>query len=215
MRNHYDLEELLSNDNNNLSTVEITNERSDSKKRDQLKANKSATMFDFIEMIDKIVTLTMKDLNVKFIPDEGKIVYLANDLKLEFPIIAYKVKERKTKKEIKPRLRENFVEDKNDPTSRVGEIYGQKFICHLQFNIFASEYKMAEEIMSRFEEMMIIYAGYFKQNGVAELFFDNQYTDDSFKSIRQTLSVRNICYYVEIEKLTVIMKEVIKEIDIY
>ena len=172
-------------------------------------------MFDFIRMIDKIVTLTMKDLNVEFIPDEGKIVYLSNDQKLEHPIITYKIKERKAKGELKPRFRENFIEDKKDLNSRIGEIYGQKFKCKLQFNIFASEYRLAEKVMEKFEEMMIIYAGYFKKNGVGEIIFDKQYTDDNFELMRQTLSIRNICYYVEIEKLTVIMRESIKTIDIY
>ena len=47
------------------------------------------------------------------------------------------------------------------------------------------------------------------------IIFDKQYTDNNFELMRQTLSIRNICYYVEIEKLTVIMRESIKTIDIY
>ena len=69
--------------------------------------------------------------------------------------------------------------------------------------------------MDKFEDLMIIYAGYFKKNGVGEIIFDKQYTDEDFKHLRQTLSIRNLCYYVEIEKLTVIMRESIKTIDIY
>ena len=63
--------------------------------------------------------------------------------------------------------------------------------------------------------MRITYPGYCKKNGVGEIIFDKQYTDDNFEEMRQTLSIRNICYYVEIEKLTVIMRESIKTIDIY
>ena len=33
--------------------------------------------------------------------------------------------------------------------------------------------------------------------------------------MRQTLSIRNISYYVEVEKLTVIMRESIKAIETY
>ena len=69
--------------------------------------------------------------------------------------------------------------------------------------------------MERFEDLMITYAGYFKKNGVAELLFDQQYTDQSFETMRQTLSIRNISYYVEVEKLTVIMRESIKAIETY
>ena len=78
---------------------------------------------------------------------------------------------------------------------------------------FASVYETAELVMEKFEELMIKYAGFFKKNGVGEIIFDNQFTDNAYDSMRQTLSVRNITYYVEIEKLTVIMKESIKSIE--
>ena len=38
----------------------------------KLKANKSASMFDLIKMINKLISLTMP--NVKFIPEEGKLL---------------------------------------------------------------------------------------------------------------------------------------------
>lgn len=180
----------------------------------QLKADKSASLFDFIKMIDRIVSITMKDLKVKFIPDEGKVIHLSNDQPLDTPMITYKLISRKPKGELKPRFRESFVEDKDDRESRFGEIYGQKFECELQFNIFASVYEVAEQVMERFEDMMITYAGYFKKNGVGELLFKQQCTDEAFSKMRQTLSIRNLSYYVEVEKLTVIMEESIKVIDI-
>lgn len=213
-----DLEHMLKQHDANMSGIqynqfnEMKNGVHDSK---ILTADKSATLFDFIKMIDKVVTIAMKDLDVKFIPDEGKIVYLNGDNRLDTPIITYKLISRKPKGELKPRFREDFYESKNGLESRVGEIFGQKFKCHLQFNIFASVYELAEQVMERFEELMITYAGFFKKNGVAELLFDQQFTDENFEAMRQTLSIRNISYYVEVEKLTVIMRESIKAIETY
>lgn len=166
-------------------------------------------------MVDKVISLTMKDLGVKFIPDEGKIVYLSNELKLDNPMITYKLISRKPKGEIKPRFREHFKEDGDEVTGRIGEIYGQKFQCHLQFNIFASVYEVAEQVMERFEDVMITYAGFFKKNGVGEIMFDQQYTDESYENMRQTLSIRNLTYYLEVEKQTVIMREKIQSIETY
>ena len=180
-----------------------------------LKADKTASLFDFIKMIDKIVTLTMKDLEVEFIPDEGKAVDFSSDFPIDHPIIAYHLNSRKPKGEIKPRFRESFTSTLHNSSLETGEIYGQRFKCHLQFNIFASEYAIAEQVMERFEELMITYAGYFKKNGVVEVVFDQQFTDKNFESMRQTLSIRNLCYYVEIEKLTVIMRENIQQIETY
>lgn len=214
---HYDeLEKLIEGEQYNKETPlnkynEIKNGVHDSK---QLKSEKSASMLDFIKMIDKIISLTMNDVEVEFIPDEGKIVYLANDFKLDHPIITYKIISRVPKNELKPRFRESFRENENSKNSRYGEVYGQKFKCNIQFNIFASTYTLVEEILERFESMMICYAGFFKKNGVGELLFEKQHTDESFQNLRQTLSIRNISYYVEIEKVTVIMRESIKEVDI-
>jgi hypothetical protein len=213
-----DFESMLMKHSENMSTMhyneykEMENGVHDSQ---ILTADKSASLFDFIKMIDKLVSITMKDLKVTFIPDEGKVVYLSNDQRLDNPIITYKLISRRPKGEIKPRFREDFMESKDGKTSRVGEIYGQKFKCQIQFNIFASVYEVAEQVMERFEDLMITYAGYFKKNGVAELLFDQQYTDQAFETMRQTLSIRNISYYVEVEKLTVIMRESIKAIETY
>lgn len=181
----------------------------------QLKADKSATLFDFIKMLDKVISMTMDDLNVKFIPDEGKGVYLGTDQVLDQPMITYKLIERKPKGELKPRFREDFKETDLDGNVRIGEVFGQKFKCHIQFNIFASVYTTAEQVMERLEDAITTYAGYFKKNGVGEIIFDSQLTDEAYEMARQSLSIRNLRYYVEIEKLTVIMRESIKEIDTY
>ena len=130
-------------------------------------------------------------------------------------MITYKLIAREPKGELKPRFREHFVEDKQDAESRIGDIYGQRFKCKIQFNVFASVYELAEQVMERFEDLMITYAGYFKKNGVGELLFEKQFTDEAFSTMRQTLSIRNLTYYVEVEKLTVIMKESIKVIETY
>jgi hypothetical protein len=216
MENISDLEQLLQKQSQVIDEAkEIRNEQSDTNKSTRLKSEKGASMLDFIKMIDKMVTSLMDDLKVKFIPEEGKVVYLSTDQKLDNPMITYKLISRKSKKESKPRLRETVLENFDNNSSRTGEIYGQKFQCHLQFNVYASVYEVAEQVMDRFEDMMITYAGYFKQNGVGEIFFDEQLTDESFEAIRQTLSIRNFRYYVEIEKVRVIMNENIKEINTY
>lgn len=178
-----------------------------------LKAEKSATLFDFITMIDKLVTLTMK--NVKFIPDEKTLKDLDVMNNIDKPIITYKVIERIPKIELKPRLRESFnTNDKVTGEDSLGEVYAQKFACQIQFDILASVYNEAEQVMNDFEELMFAYTGYFKKNGVAELYFKKHLTDSMFENLRENLSIRSLQYYVEIEKITVIFREKIKEIEI-
>lgn len=175
-------------------------------------AEKSASIGDLIAMIDKLVTLTMP--NVDFIPEEGKVLSMDAMKDFDRPKITYKIISRKPKGELKPRVRETIETDGKNGEDRLGQVCGQKFECLVQFNIFTSVYKEAEEVMEKFEELIFSYTGFFKKNGVAELLFKEQVTDDFYERLRETLSVRNLIYYVEIEKLTVIFKEKIKEIEL-
>lgn len=177
-------------------------------------AEKSANMYDFIKMVNKLSALVLKDLKVEFVPDENKNVVESPELPLDHPIITYKVIHRKPKGELKPRVRQVINERTDDPNDeRIGEVYGQKFQCLIQFNVFASVYDLAEQVMEKFEEMIFTYTGYLKKNGVAEIVFEQQLTDENYDMFRQTISVRNLRYYVEVEKLTVIFQEKIKEIE--
>lgn len=177
-------------------------------------AEKSASLFDFIKMVNKLSAIILKDLDVEFIPDENKKIVSNVDIKLDRPVITYKVISRKPKAELKPRIRQTIREKTNDPNDeRVGEIYGQKFECLIQFNVFASVYDIAEQVMEKFEEMIFTYTGWMKKNGVAELLFEQQLTDEHYDMFRQTISVRNIRYRVEVEKLNVIFQDKLKEIE--
>lgn len=177
------------------------------------KAEKGCTLFECISMIATLVELAMP--GVRFEPDEGKVMSLDAMQNFDKPVITYSVVQRETKSEIKPRLRELIEEaDVNNGEKRVGEVWGQKFKCLIQFNVFASVYKEAEQVMEKFEETIIQHAGFLKRNGVAEIFFNRHLTDSHFDTMRETLSIRNLEYYVEIEKLTVMFKEKINQIEI-
>lgn len=177
------------------------------------KSEKGCTLFDCISMIATLVELTMP--NVKFEPDEGKVISLDAMKNFDKPIITYFVSDRESKTEIKPRFRETIEEiDVETGEKRVGEVWGQKFKCLVQFNIFASVYKDAEQVMEKFEETILKHTGFLKRNGVAEIFFQKHVTDSHFDTMRETLSIRNLIYYVEIEKLTVMFKEKINQIEI-
>lgn len=179
-------------------------------------AEKNATLFDFIKMIQKIVRLTMNDLDVEFIPDEGKSPVVDPTIPVDHPVITYKLISRKPKDELKPRFRQQITEATPDRTeARLGEVYGQKFKCILQFDIYASVYDTAEQVIERFEEMLFTYSGYFKKNGVAEIIMDEQVTDKNLDFYRQTMSIRSIKYYVEVEKLFVKLHHRIKEIETF
>lgn len=176
------------------------------------KADKNANLFDLVKMIDKLIALTMKDERVEFLPDEGKVIDLDAMKEFDHPYITYKVLSRKPKGELKSRVREHIYEEGED-TTRIGEVCGQKFKCQIQFNIIATNYEDAEKIMEEFETLMLKYTGFIKKNGIVELLFQDQVTDEHYARVREILSVRNLIYYVEIEKLTVIFRDELKEME--
>lgn len=194
------------------TVISSAGKNEDEKEVKRVKADTSASLYKCMGMIAKLVELTMP--NVKFIPDEGKLISLDAMKTFDHPVITYTVISRVPEKEIKPRYRESIEEtDVTDDTERVGEVWGQRFKCLVQFNIYASVYKEAEQVMEMFEETIFKYTGFLKKNGVAEIIFSEHLTDTHFDTMRETLSIRNLRYYVEIEKLTVIFKEKIQEIE--
>ena len=176
-------------------------------------AAKNATVEDFISMVTKLSNKALKSLNVEFYPDEGATI-ADPEKKLEKTAILYRVIERKPKNELKMRHSENIEEVVDEKTNkkRLGEIWSQRQDCIIQFDIIASDYATANKVMNSFEDMIFQYSGYFKKNGIAEIYFKKYFTDTSIDRYRQYLSVRSIQYFVEIEKQTTIFNSTLEEI---
>ena len=176
-------------------------------------AAKNATVEDFISMVTKLSNKALKSLNVEFYPDEGATI-ADPEKKLEKTAILYRVIERKPKNELKMRHSENIEEVVDEKTNkkRLGQIWSQRQDCIIQFDIIASDYATANKVMNSFEDMIFQYSGYFKDNGIAEIYFKKYFTDTSIDRYRQYLSVRSIQYFVEIEKQTTIFNSTLEEI---
>ncbi len=166
------------------------------------KAKKNATLEDMMEMLSLIVSKCMRKDKVEFKPDEGARLSTDQATKVEHPYICYEVIDRSPDMEIKPREREEIQENTTDKNSnRPGMIFGQRFHAIVQFNIFAADYKTANKTMNDFENLMFNYVSYLKENGIAEIIFDRQLTDNNLDMYRQSFSIRSLRYRVVVEKL--------------
>lgn len=187
---------------NNIMPMSFENDTSKSKTVPPEKAEKSATIEDFMDMIASLVSKVMKKYKVEFSPDEGARPTADMAEKLDHPYIFFNLIERVPKGERKPRVREEIIESVDDSLSRrPGTIWGQKFKCLVQFNILACDYRTAVKVMNIFEELIFNYTAHFKRNGVAEILFEKQMTDSALDPYREHLSTRSLVYYVEVEKL--------------
>ena len=182
-------------------------------KKAPTKADKNASLEDMIEMLSAIVSKCLRKDNVQFQPDEGARLSVDQGTKIEHPYICYEVISRVPDRELKPREREEFDEETSDENSRrAGRTYGQRFNCLIQFNIIAADYKSANKTMQDFEELIFNYTSYLKQNGVAEIIFERQFTDNNLDMYRQDLSIRSLQYRVFIERLYTIYASEIENI---
>lgn len=162
------------------------------------RSKKGATLRDFIDMVadltDKILG---KKYDITFDPDEGHMPDDVDKLK-GHPCIVYKLVSRKPKLERKERPLDMFSDTKNDTAY---QIWSQSFICMIQFTILAGTYNIADQAMTDFEDMLSKYAGYFKENGVSEILFEKQYTDENYDAYRQSVSVRTLQYRIDIQRI--------------
>lgn len=204
------MEELLQQKRDNTRAVadptelaaEILASRNQARRKLPSKAEKSASLMDFMDMIAMIVSRAMKKDMVEFSPDEGARIKTDMAKSIDHPYIFFSIVEAKPKGEAKPRVRQEVVEGTRDEAqARQGVVYGQKFEALVQFNVVACDYKTADRVMSELEDLIFGYTAYFKKNGVAELLYNKRFTDKDWNIYRQSFSVRSVRYYVEIEKL--------------
>lgn len=180
-----------------------------------LRAKKTASFDDFISMTSKLICLTMDDLEyeVEFMPQDNMDRIIDPDVKTDKVFITYNLISRIPLREIKPMPREEIIE-KCDVSGeeRMGMIFGQRYDCEVQFNIFASEYTIANEVMKMFEDMLFSFTGYMKENGIANILFKEQFTDTDYNIYRKSMSVRNLRYTIETENLIVVFNDKVEKI---
>ena len=211
MNDKNDLERLLQL-NKFFDELPLPEDRTYTKSPHMLRAKGHASLLDFFDMVSLIITNTMDDLHVDCMPDEKAYVIKDDPVEaINHPIVTFKVNEREHKDSYgyKPKLIETVTENE---TGKTAFIYSERYLSKIQFNIMAAEYRLAWIVMERLEDVLLSYAETIKGNGIVEYYFNKQYSDKYYDTFRNTLTVLNLEYCVETEKLRVIFKENIKDI---
>lgn len=193
----------------------VTNNSQEFHQSTTLKSDKTATLSDFINMLCMLINKSesMKKLKTIFLPDEGARIRIDQKETIDNSYIFFDLISRTPLNELKPRHREDILEITDDINNkRAGYIFGQKYSIIIQFNILACDYKTANAVINNLEDLLFKYTGYFKKNGISEILFKNQYTDQNLAYYRQSLSVRSLVYEIITEKLFVQFKSEIQNI---
>lgn len=181
----------------------------------RLRSHKGASLDDLADMLDKLVSKSMRKLKVEFSPDEGARPFVDSATKVDHPYIYFSVIDSAPKKELKPMVREEIDELTEDKQNRrMGLIYGKRYVNVVQFDIFAPNYTEASAVMKNFEELIFDYSSYLKENGIEEIYLQKRFTDRNLDAYRQHLSVRSLQYYVETERLFARFGETVESVTI-
>lgn len=95
--------------------------------------------------------------------------------------------------------------EKDENGNETGEaflMYRQWFDANIEFDIFAQNNKECRELLQKFESLIMVYAGYLKRRGLAEIFFLREISPKSSLNFSENVPMRCILYYVRFECVT-------------
>ena len=93
-------------------------------------------------------------------------------------------------------------------------MYRQWFDCNVEFNIYGRTNAEARKMRKKFENLLSVYAGYLKRNGVSEIMFEREVSPKSSLNYDESTPMRCIYYYIRFESITPIRQSLINSINV-
>lgn len=116
---------------------------------------------------------------------------------------------------IKPKLVDivNEVDGEGNETGDAFLVYRQWFDCNIEFNFYGRNNKEARQLQKKFENLLTVYTGYLKRNGISEMFFEREVSPKSSLNYDESTPMRCIYYYIRFESITPIRQSLINSIN--
>lgn len=170
-----------------------------------------------VEGIDQFTDSVKEVLDAAWDPGWGEFTSewpTGNDPNvIPLPAITYELFHRvpsKSMKTIKPRNM-GYVPDPDVPGGIIWH-WSMWFDCLVDFGIWAKTNREAEDLKRRFEDMMMIYAGQFKKQGVSEILFISEMKPTVSTKWRQDIPHRALRYFVRIERIIPVRSDTLQKI---
>ena len=93
-------------------------------------------------------------------------------------------------------------------------IYRQWFDTNVEFNIYGRTNREARQLQKKFENLLNVYTGYLKRNGVSEMFFEREVSAKNSLNYNESTPMRCIYYYIRFESITPIRQSLINSINL-
>lgn len=116
---------------------------------------------------------------------------------------------------IKPKLVDiiNEVDANDNETGDAFLIYRQWFDCNIEFNFYGRTNKEARQLQKKFENLLTVYTGYLKRQGISEMFFEREVSPKSSLNYDESTPMRCIYYYIRFESIMPIRQSLINSIN--
>lgn len=162
---------------------------------DRLRSDKPTTFLGFIDDLRKLWKAAGHKADI--------IRFRAQKEVEDFPVITYRIKKRLPHpqfNELKPRYR-TTINHPYRPNEKV-ELYGQVFKVIVEFGVFSPSDDEADEITILLEEFINDYKGFFKRQGVKEIYFLEQDEDQIYTGFHVPVAKRTLYFDMHFEKVT-------------
>ena len=93
-------------------------------------------------------------------------------------------------------------------------IYRQWFDTNVEFNIYGRTNRAARQLQKKFENLLNVYTGYLKRNGISEMFFEREVSPKNSLNYNESTPMRCIYYYIRFESITPIRQSLINSINL-
>ena len=93
-------------------------------------------------------------------------------------------------------------------------IYRQWFDTNVEFNIYGRTNREARQLQKKFENLLNVYTGYLKRNGISEMFFEREVSPKNSLNYNESTPMRCIYYYIRFESITPIRQSLINSINL-
>ena len=114
----------------------------------------------------------------------------------------------------KPTLMDTVAEEVDGiKTGDSYRIYRQSFDCIVEFNFLCQTSKDCRKLMNDFEEIIITYSGYLKEQGIGEIFFLKEVPPKYSLTFNEKIPMKCCYYFVKLERNRQIKVSKIKEIE--
>ena len=117
---------------------------------------------------------------------------------------------------LKPLLIDIIDEEDDDgnPTGDAFLVYRQWFDCNVEFDIYGQNNKQARQLQKKFENLLAVYTGYLKRQGISEILFEREVSPKNSLNYDESAAMRCIYYYIRLESIIPIRQSLINSINI-